>query len=193
MNPESINRDLYALLKQLFARKEQRSERAPRTIRSLADIANLGEEDSIEWAEIQRWIEENGVTDEEFKVTLVAQSNPRFYEMWCVSAEMAKRLGRKNKKTSGPTGPREFTILRRSAMMLLKKKQGASGEEACERLNRMNVPLPSRRLQKIYKGGWVQWFMHDPKAFHKRWSADLKRGLPQIYSGRQTSFSSRQN
>ena len=79
------------------------------------------------------------------------------------------------KKKPGPKGPRKASANRRTAIKLLKQ-ESLSGLEACKRLKDMKIPLPSKRLQTLYsKCDWVQWFNFDPKAFHKQWSADLKR------------------
>lgn len=83
----------------------------------------------------------------------------------------------KRGRRSGPKGPRKTTVVRRTAMMLLKS-EGLRGEEACKHLTQMGVPLQSKRLQEIYEGDWVRWFKNDPKAFYKQWHIDLKRGLP---------------
>ena len=84
--------------------------------------------------------------------------------------------GRTKRRRSGPKGPRKSTVIRRSAMMLLKS-EGFKGEEACKRLTQMEVPIPGKRLQTSYEGDWVQWFKNDSKAFYKQWHIDHKRGL----------------
>ena len=106
---------------------------------------------------------------EEFIELLVEKKKPSESD----NEQLVRVKGGKKRKT----GPRKATVVRRAAFKLLKA-EGLKGEEACKKLNDMEVPLASPRLQTIYKGDWVEWLKHEPKAFYKQWHADHKRGLP---------------
>ena len=150
-------------------------ERSKGNPKKLADLADWAEDDSREWAKIQKWIEENGLTEDQVKVTYLAFKDPTFFEMWRIHQEVARRLaGRKRKGRGGPKGPRIESQQRRTMFKLLKK-EGITGLEACKKLDKMKIPIPSKDRRFLYNNSWVKWFRHDSKSFYKQWSADLNR------------------
>jgi hypothetical protein len=72
---------------------------------------------------------------------------------------------------AGPKGPRQKTISR----CRLIGSCTDTGRDLCKYLNGCKVPLPSKKLQTIYRGDWVSWFNADPGSVYKQISADRKR------------------
>jgi len=73
----------------------------------------------------------------------------------------------------GPKGERTQSRLRRAEIARLDHDQ-IKDLNACAELKRKQIPLPSKKLQMIYKGDWSQYFRSENIAFRKQWNKDLK-------------------